>query len=333
MGPGLLFVTQAYDPLDPNLGFTTAWVEAFAQEWGTVHVVCWRATLSSTKRVRVHVLPEGSVRRALSLMRLSWQLRKDVRAVFVHMIPTVTAALGWWWRLLGLRVGLWYTHGTVSLGLRLALIWSHIVFTANAQSFRLASSKVRVIGHGIDLAHFTPDASVRRSQTMLFAGRVTPRKDLERFVLIAAELAKQFPRLRAVIAGAPRLDTDEVYAEKVRLLIQQKGLEGVVTWAGNVLGDELLQVYRSAGALLSTSRTGSLDKVVLEALACGTPVVAVGSAYEGIPGVLTIQEDDRLVDALAKALRDPQSVDVGGYLRREASLSVLAKRVKHELDS
>lgn len=328
MGFGLLFVTQVYDPRDPNLGFTSAWVEAFAEEWETIHVVCWRATQVSSKRIRIHVLPEGAIRRAFALMALSWRLRKEVAAVFVHMIPTVLAVLGWWWRLLGLRVGLWYTHGTVSVALRLAVVWAHVVFTANTQSFQLASSKIRAIGHGIDLHRFTPDPSFKRSQTVLFAGRITPRKDVERFLSIVAELSRSFPRLRAIIAGAPRLETDEVYAKNMRLLVQQKGLEDRVAWVGNVVGDELINLYRSAGVFLSTSKTGSLDKVVLEALACGTPVVASGSAYQGIPHVYVAAEDAAIVETLSTLLRDLRAVDARVYLEQEASLFVLAQRVK-----
>lgn len=332
MAPGLLFVTQAYDPSDANLGFTCAWVEAFARKWPHVHVVCWKATKSSHANIQVHVISERGIHRLVKLILLSWQLRKEVGSVFVHMIPSVLAALGWWWRLIGWRVGLWYTHGTVSLSLRLALIWTHVAFTASKESLKLDSPKIRIVGHGIDLTQFTQNNSVKRTSTVLFVGRITPRKDLERFLRIVNKIRGQVPTLRAVIVGAPRLDADELYAKRMREYVRKEGMDNVVTWAGNVLGDDVVRLYQSAAVLLSTSKTGSIDKVVLEALACGTPVVTSGEVYRELPGVLVSSEDDALGDHVLAALREMRSIDVKEYLQKQASLPLLVERVKKEMN-
>ena len=58
----------------------------------------------------------------------------------------------------------------------------------------------------------------------------------------------------------------------------------------------LFRSYRRAWVLAHASRTGSLDKVVLEAAACGTPVVSSApssrAVLDAVPGLLVPQGDD-----------------------------------------
>jgi glycosyltransferase involved in cell wall biosynthesis len=71
---------------------------------------------------------------------------------------------------------------------------------------------------------------------------------------------------------------------------------GRVTFGGDVPFAEMPQLYRRAWVLAHASRTGSLDKVVLEAAACGTLVVSSAPSSQAIldavPGLSVPDGDD-----------------------------------------
>jgi len=115
------------------------------------------------------------------------------------------------------------------------------------------------MGNGIDTDFFKPEPSVERSNHAISVGRLmkTKRHDL------AIRLAKE--------KGIPlRIAGDGPECEHLESLAKELGAE--VTFLGALTQEELVHEYQTAGFLIHTSETGSLDKVVLEALACGCPV-------------------------------------------------------------
>lgn len=241
----LLICTQALDPQDPILGFFARWVEEFKKR-ADVEVITLR-----------DLGPHNKLRRALRLLSLVRTYRYD--AVFVHMNPEYLVVAGWYWRARGIPVALWYTHKHVDLKLRIATCFANKIFTASKESFRLPTNKVEVVGHGIDTAFFTPDASVPRGMHYLSVGRLTKSKRHDRAIDIAVQEGKD---LRIVGEGPERAALEE-YARKAGARVR---VLGAMTQEG------VRNEYRQAAALIHTSETGSLDKVVLEALACGCPV-------------------------------------------------------------
>ena len=241
----LLICTQAVDVNDPVLGFFVRWIEEFKKHC-EVEVISLQDLGS-----------RGRVRRAWRLLRLVWGGEYD--AVFVHMNPEYVVVAGWLWRLLGKKVALWYTHKQVNLKLRIATLFANTVFTASKESFRLQSKKVRVMGHGIDTDFFCPDAGVVRGDWGLSVGRLTPSKRHD----LAIEWASQAARPLRIAGEGPERKNLEALARK---------LDVHVRLLGGLTQTQLLDEYRSAAVLVHRSETGSLDKVVLEALACGLPV-------------------------------------------------------------
>src|SRR3990167_8080676 len=162
----LLICTQTVDKNDPTLGFFVRWIEEF-EKYCEVEVVSLK-TLGSG----------GRLARAWRLLRLA--MRKEYDAVFVHMNPEYLVAAGWLWRLLHKRVALWYTHKSVSLYVRVAHFFTEVVFTASTESFRLASRKVRVVGHGIDTTRpVPPRTSAPGLVRLITTGRIAPVKGIE----------------------------------------------------------------------------------------------------------------------------------------------------------
>lgn len=270
----LLIITQVVDTGDSYLGFFARWIEEFAKHAERVEVICLKEGKHSLPgNVRVHSLGKehgaSHITYVFNFYRYIWSLRHDYDAVFVHMNPEYVVLGGIVWKALHKRIALWYMHKTVNLMLRLAEHGADIVFTGSKESFRLPSRKVRVMGHGIDTEFFMPDPRVQRGDWYLSVGRLMPSKDHKRAMVEARDDGR---RLR--IAGeGPQREELESYA---------RSLGAQVEFLGGLSQAALRDEYRKAMLLIHTSKTGSLDKVVLEALACGLPVHTHDPALKAI---------------------------------------------------
>ncbi len=332
----LLIVTQVIDEQDAVLGFFCGWVRAWAEAFPErkLHVWAWKVgSYSFPANVSVYQAPDSWVGRAIKLFVYSWRHRQALGAVFVHMIPLPAVLLGLWWKLLGFRIGLWYTHGMVSMTLRLAGWFTDHIFTASAESCRLNTSKKRIVGHGIDVERFVPHTAIPRMPTILTVGRISPRKGLTEALDIIAQLAEQPSQaFQYILVGEPRTADDEVYALSLRKKVEKLRLQDRVVWAGAQIGDEVVRTFQSAAVLLTTSKTGSVDKVVLEALACGTRVVALSEVYQAYPGVCGVSSEEEAVAELSVCLRHPSvNLEAAQYIRTVADQRVLIRRMDKAL--
>lgn len=308
----LLIVTQAVDIQDPILGFFCRWIEEFAKHAERVEVICLReGEYRLPGNVRVHSLgKERGVSRVRYMVRFYahiWRLRHDYDAVFVHMNPEYVLLGSALWHAWRKKVALWYTHKSVHLKLRLAALFADAIFTASKESFRFPTRKLHIMGHGIDTDFFSPDPSIVRGDHLLSVGRLTRSKRHD-LVIRAAALATRELR---VIGDGPERRTLEALAQSVHAHVQ---------FLGGLSQVQLRDEYRKAAGVLHTSETGSLDKVVLEALATDTAVVTTSDAYRGFPVHKVVSTPEAIAEALTHS---PASRDRAGIIRREHSLQNL----------
>ncbi|TAJ14085.1 glycosyltransferase [Patescibacteria group bacterium] len=271
----LLVVTQIVDTHDPILGFFHRWLEEFSKHFESIEVICLKeGTHSLPKNIHVHSLGKenggNSVVYAVRFIGLVWKLRTQYDHVFVHMNPIYIVLVGWWWQLTKKRIGLWYTHKSTDMKLRIALMFSNAIFTASKESFRLSSKKVHVTGHGIDTDFFKPDSRIERGSHLLSVGRLmkSKRHDLAIHAAKDADVA-----LRIAGEGGER--------ERLTALARELGVQ--VTFLGGLTQLGLRDEYLTAAKLIHRSETGSLDKVVLEAAACGCLVDTTDLALKNLP--------------------------------------------------
>ena len=286
----LLIVTQVVDTEDPVLGFFVRWIEEFSKHCEKITVVCLRkGKYAFPKHVEVISLGEGHrVRRAFELCSISVGRRNEYDAVFAHMSPEFAVAAGWLWRLMGKSVGLWYTHKSVTMWLRIAVFLSHYVFTASKESFRLLSSKLIVTGHGIDTDFFAPNPNIARRDYLVSVGRLSKSKRHELGIEAAVLAAREIK----VIGEGP---------EEEALKDRARELHARVEFLGGVPQQEVRDIYTKAIALVHTSETGSLDKVVLEALATNLPVVSTSEAMCDLPVTYSHDTPEAIARALTEA--------------------------------
>ncbi len=307
----LLICTQTLDKVDPNLGFFHRWVEEFAKHCQSVVVICLKeGTHSLPANVRVYSL--GKERGTPRLMRW-WRalryivvLRNGYDAVFVHMNPEYLLLGGLLWRAWGKKAGLWYTHKKVNLKLRVAVMFANVVWTASAESFRLKSKKLRVMGHGIDISIFAAgDKSPVSELRIVTAGRITPAKHLLEMLAAMDVLYARGMQFRFTIIGAPGAPADRAYEEALVDAIARKQYRTSVRLLGPVAYEQLPTALREERIFLNLSTTGSLDKAVLDAFAAGLTAVTSNEAFKAILEPLGLfvayPQPLALADALVRA--------------------------------
>lgn len=146
---------------------------------------------------------------------------------------------------------------------------------------------------------------------ILAVGNVQPRKNLVRLVRAFGEIAYETPDLQLVIAGRSMWQGSEVRAEVDRL-----GLELRVRFIGYVANGDLPALYTGATIFCYPSLYEGFGLPPLEAMACGTPVVAsnVASLPEVVGGA-AIMFDPTSVDELGQALRALLDEETGAEYR------------------
>ena len=315
----LLICTQAVDTQDPALGFFVRWIEELSKQCEHVLVICLRkGTHSLPKNVEIISLGEThKIFRAFELCSIAWGRRNEYDAVFVHMNPEYIVAAGWLWRLWHKRIVLWYTHKSVDLRLRFAVVNANRVLTASKESFRLPSRKLEIVGHGIDTDFFSPYPNIVHSDFALSVGRLNQSKRHNLAIAGAAEANKY---IKIIGEGPERASLEEL----------AKKLHAKAEFLGSLSQTQLLEEYRRASVLIHTSETGSLDKVVLEALATDLPVITTSDAYAGFP----TQKVEGTPGAIAYALQHKQeNIDRAPIIREKHSLSKLIPKIMKALQS
>lgn len=152
-------------------------------------------------------------------------------------------------------------------------------------------SQVRPWSRGVDLARFHPGAvppglffELPRP-IQLYVGRLAPEKNIEAF------LDNSHPGTKIVVGDGPALENLKARFPEVRFL-------------GRKIGKALAGCYAGADVFVFPSRTDTFGLVMIEALACGTPVAAypVGGPLDVLDqhsGVMAQKLEDAITGALA----------------------------------
>jgi glycosyltransferase involved in cell wall biosynthesis len=340
----LLVLTQKVDSGDDVLGFFHEWLKRFAVQCEAVEVIClYEGAHDLPGNTRVHSLGKekgaGRMRRLLRLYKHIWQLRGRYDGVFVHMNPEYLVLAGWWWKLAGKPALLWYSHRSVDLKLRIAVRFAACVASSAASSFRLATPKLHVLGHGVDTEFFSPKASPGSGGRwrLVSVGRLTPIKRLETAVEALALLRQGGIDAELALVGQATASGDREYEQKLRSRVQSLGLDPYVNFAGPVPYGRMPGIYRASDASINLAPTGGLDKAVLESMATGLPAFMSNEGFAELAGpcrprLMFAQDNARdLADKLAAVYHAGDGAEVGAFLREQvinrASLDALIKNL------
>ena len=220
---------------------------------------------------------------------------------------------------------------------------------ATADSFRgrvlrLLKNRLllRVIHNSIELENFQINSRNRRKIheelrlgkdefVVGIVGQITTRKGQLELIRTFAEAEKQMPSATLLVVGAPMFNQDDLYFEQLKQTARELGLENHVRFLGK--RNDVAEIMQTLDALVVNSKSEAFVIVALEAMACGTPVIAteVGGIREMIEHkvngwLIPFGDERRLSEALITLNRQPE-------MRRafsEAGKKLVAKRFHAE---
>jgi glycosyltransferase involved in cell wall biosynthesis len=176
----------------------------------------------------------------------------------------------------------------------------------------------------------------RRKGQVLFVGVIREVKGVDVLLRAMRLLGDRRPDAHLVLVGEPYYAKYREEQDRLRTLTIDLGLESKVHFAGAKPLDELVRTIQESEVLVLPSRAESLGMVLVEALSCGTPVVATrcGGPEDIVTeevGTLVPPEDPRaLADAILGVLERHDAYDPAG-LRAHAlgtfDIAVVAEKV------
>ncbi|UCH59285.1 MAG: glycosyltransferase [Anaerolineales bacterium] len=191
--------------------------------------------------------------------------------------------------------------------------------------YKADSKKIVVISPGVDLSHFYPIPEDEAKeyigvapceQVLLYVGRIEPLKGIDTLIEALAILRQADIKVSlSVIGGNPESEGETPGVEMRRLqdMREKYGLKDMITFIGKRSQDSLPYYYSSAVAVVVPSHYESFGMVALEAMACGTPVVASqvgGLAFlvqDGKTGfTVPVDEPLALAERLKQLIQNPE---------------------------
>jgi D-inositol-3-phosphate glycosyltransferase len=208
------------------------------------------------------------------------------------------------------------------------------------QDYEVRPEAIRVIPCGVDPAVFYPQDRLQARRhlglppgvpILLFVGRLQPLKGIATLLRSAQLILRAHADMQVLIVGGG-VDTNDPNEtqERQRLqeLMAQLGLRRHVQFITAQPQDVLAQYYAAADVLVMPSHYESFGMVVLEAMACGTPVVAsrvggmASTVLDGQTGFLApVGDAPAFAEAVQRVLATPstwQAMSQAGHRRAQA---------------
>lgn len=345
----LLVLTQKVDRADPVLGFFHNWLKQLAERFEEVSVVCLeKGTFELPANVKVYSLGKEVRRNRLLYIKNFYQyvvgLNSDYDAVFVHMNQEYVLLGGFFWKLLGKKVYFWRNHPKGNLLTYLAVWLSDKVFCTSDKAFTKRFSKTILMPVGIDTDIFKYEIRStkyeRLKDSILFLSRMSPIKRPD--LLIGALKVLKSKNIDFVCNFyGEALPKDQKYFESLKEKVKNINLEDNVRFNGAVPNYETPQVYNEHGIFINLTPSGSLDKTILEAGACGCIPIVINDFFKDIfePEMLAKDDAEDLAEKISFWLAaDPIKIEevktkIRQYVLENHSLDSLIKKLYVQISS
>jgi glycosyltransferase involved in cell wall biosynthesis len=191
---------------------------------------------------------------------------------------------------------------------------------------------------GVDSRRLFPDPDIGRSDYVLSVGALEPHKGFD-FLIRSLSRCPGPERPRLVIVG----NTDDAgLSRRLSELAAQRDVQ--LDILVGIKDGDLVRLYRGARAFVYAPHHEPFGLAVLEAMACGLPVVAVAeggtteSIVDGVTGLLVPRDEAAFSDALTRVLSDgPLARSMGAegraHVERDWTWQAAAERVETQLQS
>jgi lipopolysaccharide heptosyltransferase II len=168
--------------------------------------------------------------------------------------------------------------------------------------FDVPEEKIEHVSRGVDLDKFKFNPSYdkkRKSFNVGIVGRISPIKGHKDFLKAISKLARKIPDAKALIIGDVSSGRQH-YKDELDILIRQLGISSYVEFKGRK--SNIPKVLSNLDVLvLATTTQEAFGRVIIEAGACGVPIVATS-----VGGVIEIIEDEK--EGLLVKPEDPYAI-------------------------
>ena len=175
-----------------------------------------------------------------------------------------------------------------------------------------ASDRLRVLPIGVDTTLFSPGDAPRRREQILFVGFINFTKGVDVLLHAMADLAARRPDARLVLVGGSFYRNTRLQTEQLEQLSASLGLKDRVSFVGLKPPETVAALMRESAMLVLPSVRESFGAVLVEALACGTPIVATRCGgpedivTDDVGRLVPVGDSTALADAMEAVLaRDP----------------------------
>ena len=197
-----------------------------------------------------------------------------------------------------------------------------------ARLYQAPPYRVRVVRAGVDLELFRPVGRARarrllgltEKKVILYVGRVEPLKGLD-ILLGAVAALDDIADTRLLIVGGNLMGDGELL--RLKSLAFQLGIGNVVTFVGSVDQADLPRYYGAADVFVLPSHYESFGLAALEAMACGTPVVAFR-----VGGLRTLVSDGETGYLISRRCPEPFAQRLGILLENPALREAMARAAR-----
>lgn len=296
-------MTQQVDAGHPTLGAAADMVEALAARFDEVVVIAAAASvdaLPANVRFRSFAAPTQILRGLRFEAALARELtRGRPDGLLAHMSPVYALLAAPLLRPARVPVLLWFTQQQGGPNFYRSLRVVDTILSVDERSVPVSSPKIRAIGHGIDTDWFECIERPRREGIRLLSlGRYSEVKGHD----VAIRALPAIRGAQLTVRGEEATPNDAIVRERLAALVRELGLEERVLLLDAVPRIEVPGLFADADVLVNATHGMSADKVVFEALAACTPVVAASPVFDGLlPPELRFIDGDPA--GLASAIR------------------------------
>lgn len=283
----ILIFNYAMNPDDPIFSHQLDAVVGLAAKFKKVIVI--------TQKEKASSLPNN-----VQVINLNWNIGRNISnsthfllvlcqvivehkpdLVFSHMTEKLSLLAAPLLRIIGIPHFLWYAHSSKSFSLRITSLMVKAIFTSTAGSCAIKASRVRILGQAIDVSKFQGSVpQISDPKNYVHVGRLDRSKNIE--LLIQQVLINRSGNTLSLI-GAPSGTEAAIYWRKIKSKYANFLSTQELVANGPIPRPELPALLGRFDVFIHAFN-GSLDKSILEATACGLPVVTTNTEYVSIFG-------------------------------------------------
>lgn len=295
----LLIITQKVDNEDPILGFFHNWIFKLSEKFEEISVICLqKGDYDLPSNVKVYSLGKEQknesritnyelckkIRYANNFLNLILGLHKNYDAVFVHMNQEYILLGGFIWKILRKKVYMWRNHKDGNFLTKIAVWFSNKVFCTSKFAYVAKYKKTKIMPVGIDTNVFNTELRIKNYELckgkILFLSRMAPIKRSDLLLEALNILNKKGADFVCDFYG-DTLPKDENYLNSLKTKVKEFNLENKVNFHKGVPNYETPKIYNEHEIFVNLTPSGSFDKTILEAAACGCILIVVNKSLEG----------------------------------------------------